>query len=52
MKLGTSFFSLDLENDMTMLNVYGPNMDKVDYWYRFFKMDNVHNGLVVIVGET
>jgi hypothetical protein len=34
-----------------MLNVYGPYIDMVDYWNRFFKMDRVRNGLVVIRGD-
>jgi hypothetical protein len=44
--LGTSFFSLDLGKDITVLNVYGPYMDRMDYWDRFFKMDSVQNGLL------
>jgi hypothetical protein len=34
-----------------VLNVYGPYMDKVEYFYNFFKKDYIQNGLLVIGGD-
>jgi hypothetical protein len=42
---------LDLGKEITLLNVYGPYMDRVDYWDRFFQMDWIHFGLVVVGGD-
>ena len=49
-RLETSFFSLDIGKDIILLNVYGPYMDKMDYYDMFFKMDSAQNEFILIGG--
>jgi hypothetical protein len=47
---GTSIFSLHIGKQTTLLNIYGPYLDRVKYWDKIFKMDSIHIGLVVVRG--
>jgi hypothetical protein len=44
-------FSLDLGKEITLLNVYGPYVDRVEYWDKFFHMEWLQSGLVVVGGD-
>jgi hypothetical protein len=50
-RLGTSHFSLDMGKDITIMNVCGPYMDRVEQWDNFFNMECIQNGLVVVGGD-
>jgi len=35
---GTESFSLDLGKGLTLLNIYGPCLDRVEYWDNMFNI--------------
>jgi hypothetical protein len=42
---------MDMGKKLSVLNVYGPYSNRVEYWDTFFKLECIQNGLVVIGGD-
>jgi len=49
--LGSSLFSLDLEKEITLLNIYGPYMERLEYWDTIFSSEWFQKGLVIVWGD-
>jgi hypothetical protein len=48
--MGTLLVSLDPGKEITLLTIYGPYLDRVEYWDKIFQIDCLQNALVVLWG--
>jgi hypothetical protein len=42
---------MDLGKEITLLDIYGPYLDRVKYRDKIFQMDWIQHGLVVLAGD-
>jgi len=49
--IGCSLSSLDIGEELTLLNIYGPYQDRIPFWENIFKNDCFKRGPVIIGGD-